>query len=49
MYLCVRVSILTHSTILIFDFGIAPTVWLFHFFCYVIVSIEIFPLCQSRF
>jgi hypothetical protein len=29
IYLCVRISILPLSTILIFDFGIVPTVWSF--------------------
>ena len=32
MYLCVTVSILPLFTILIFDFGIVPTVWYFLFF-----------------
>jgi len=36
MYLCVRVLVLSLSTILIFDFGIVPTVWYFLFFIFLI-------------
>jgi hypothetical protein len=39
MYLCYGVSILSLSMILMFDFGIVPTVFFFSFYYHIILQI----------